>query len=115
MNIVGEAKPYHLCFETLANDLRLKILNELEKQPLSVQELAKRVNAERSTVSHSLKTLKECSYVDAKKQGKEMVYFMAPNVLADLNSANSSTSGMFRFMDSHIENFCCNDCKKIRL
>lgn len=113
MKIVGQDKPYHLCFETLANDLRIKILNELEKQPLSVQQLAKRVNAERSTVSHSLKTLKECSYVQAKKQGKEMVYFMIPNVLADLNSANSS--GKFKFMDSHIEHFCCNDCKKIRL
>lgn len=114
MKIVGEAKPYHLCFETLANDLRIKILNELEKQPLSVQELAKRVNAERSTVSHSLKTLKECSYVDAKKQGKEMVYSMIPNVLTDINSASPS-NGRFKFMDSHIENFCCNDCKKIRL
>ena len=107
-------KPYHLCFETLANDLRIKIIESLSKQALSVQEIAERVGAERSTVSHSLKVLRECSYVNAQKQGKEMVYSLAPKVLEGIENEGVHRSGMFKFMDSHIEHFCHNECKKIR-
>ena len=114
MKLTVLERPYHLCFDTLANDLRVKIIENLTKEPLSVQELAKRVNAERSNVSHSLKMLKECSYVQSEKHGKENVYFLVPRVLEELNSGKSSGEGLFRFMDSHIEKFCHNECKKIR-
>ncbi len=114
MKITIRERPYHLCFETLANDMRVKIIDNLAKGPLSVQELANHVGAERSNVSHSLKMLKECSYVQSRKEGKENVYFLLPSVIDDLNTGNSNP-GLFRFMDSHIQNYCCNDCKKIKI
>lgn len=114
MQITIQERPYHLCFETLANDLRLKIIENLKKEPMSVQALAMQVKAERSTVSHSLKVLKECSYVDSKKQGKEVIYFLKPRVLEELAEETQKAS-LFKFMDSHIEKFCCNDCKKLKV
>ena len=64
------AAPYKLCFETLANDLRLQILHELQLGPKSVSELAQALKAEQSRVSHSLEMLRACSYVGAERQGK---------------------------------------------
>lgn len=111
---VLQDKPYHLCFETLANDLRVRIMDGLSRKPMTVGEIARLVNAERSTVSHSLQVLRDCSYVYSQKQGKEMTYFLAPRVLEDLNSTQVQGSGLFRFMDAHIEKFCNNECKKIK-
>lgn len=116
MNLAVVNRPYHLCFETLASDLRLRILKELAKRPLSVQEIAELVKAERSTVSHSLAVLKECSYVSCEKKGKENVYGLMPNVLGNSGLSEKKPFGKsaFGFMNNHIENFCHNECKKIK-
>mgnify|MGYP001616555409 CR=1 FL=1 len=112
MNVLG-AKPYHLCFETLANELRLKIIDNLKERPLSVEELSKRVGAERSTVSHSLQMLRECSYVEVEKSGKQRVYSLKNGSFEAMQEAQSGKS-IFHVIDGHIECFCNNDCKKIK-
>ena len=65
-----EAVPYHLCFETLANELRIEILRLLIEKPCSVQELSQKLDAEQSRVSHALKMLRTCSFVVVEKRGK---------------------------------------------
>ncbi len=111
MNIILTEKPYHLCFETLASDLRVKIIDNLSKKSMSVSELSQAVNAERSNVSHSLKMLKDCSYVKAEKNGKEMIYSIIPGVMDGFSSHNE---GLFKPIDKHMECFCNNDCKKLK-
>ena len=114
MTVGFGAKPYHLCFETLANELRLKIIENLKEKPLSVEELSARVSAERSTVSHSLQMLRECSYVDVEKAGKQRVYSLKRGVFEALQE-NAGGKSVFSVLDSHIECFCNNDCKKIKV
>ncbi|MBI2597866.1 MAG: winged helix-turn-helix transcriptional regulator [Candidatus Diapherotrites archaeon] len=106
-------RPYHLCFETLANELRLKIIENLKEGPLSVEELSKRVGAERSTVSHSLQMLRECSYVDVQRAGKQRVYSLRNGAFEAVEQIQG-TKNIFHVIDDHIECFCNCECKKIR-
>jgi len=114
MKIDSNNKPYHLCFETLASDLRIKIIDELKKEALSVEDLAKRVKTERSTVSHSLKMLRDCSYVDVEHRGKERFYSLKSGSFETIHS-NAKNNSIFQVIDQHIECFCNNDCKKIKV
>ncbi|PIN81478.1 hypothetical protein COV11_01970 [Candidatus Woesearchaeota archaeon CG10_big_fil_rev_8_21_14_0_10_30_7] len=100
---------YHLCTETLANELRLSILETLKKQPTSVTELSKKVNAERSTVSHALDLLKKCSLVNAEKQGKQMIYSLNDTPLIRPHK----NKDIFQIIDEHKDEHCptCHKCE----
>jgi DNA-binding transcriptional ArsR family regulator len=105
---------YDLCFETLANDLRVKILKVLREKPVSVQELAKRLNAEQSRVSHSLKMLRTCNYVEVKRQGKQHIYFIKSQLIEGMPlPKNKESASIFEFIQNHIEKYCNFECKKI--
>ncbi len=115
MKIDSANRPYHLCFETLASELRIKILDELKKEPLSVEDISKRVGAERSTVSHSLKMLRDCSYVNVQKHGKMRVYSLKSNDFeAVVVTRPANRANVFHVINNHIECHCNNDCKKMR-
>jgi len=101
----------HKCFETLSSELRLKILESLLAKPMSVEELADKTGTERSTVSHSLKVLKDCSYVQSDKQGKERIYSLTPGVLEGIK--DKGEAHVFRFIDEHFQNFCNCECKRV--
>lgn len=112
MKLDSSGKPYHLCFETLANELRIKIIDNLRERPMSVEELSKRVHAERSRVSHSLKMLRDCSYVDTEKKGKERIYSLKTGSFEAINDA--SRGNLFNVLDEHVECYCNNECKKLK-
>ncbi len=95
-------KLYHLCFETLSNELRIKIIELLGKTPMSVNELADKLNAERSRVSHSLSIMRGCNIVDVKKTGKNMVYSLKDKTFISAAKANS----IFEIVDNHVDNYC---------
>lgn len=106
-------RPYALCLKTLANDLRLQTLSELQKKPASVLELCKALGEEQSTVSHSLQQLRTCNYVDVKTVGKQRIYSIKPQVREGLRSQKDNHH-LFDFLDSHIEHCCNNECNKLR-
>lgn len=62
------------CFETLANELRLEIVQLLARRPMNVTEIAAATRAERSRVSHALQILRQCRIVNDEKQGREITY-----------------------------------------
>ncbi len=98
--------PYHLCFETLSNDLRMNILESLRSSSKSVTTIASELNIERSRVSHALQMLKLCSMVDMNKDGKENVYFISDERLF------SDRENVLKILDEHMKNYC-GSCKKI--
>lgn len=98
---------YAPCFDTLSNELRLHILEQLSKRPLNVEQLAKKLNAERSRVSHSLKMLRDCHYVEVSPKGKERVYQLRKGVLDEVAQGN-----VFKYMDAHIADYCNFECRK---
>jgi len=102
---------YHKCFDTLANELRIKIISSLNERPMSVEELSEKVGAERSRVSHSLKTLRVCNYVDVEKQGKQRIYALRKGILAE-HADPVSGNDIFRFVENHFEYHCMGECRK---
>ena len=83
-------------FVNLANPTRLALLEQLMKQPMSVNELAEALGQEQSMVSHNLKPLLECNFVYSKRDGKRRIY-----------SANEETIGaLFSAVENHAEKFC---------
>jgi len=107
-------KPYNLCFETLSNDLRLKILKELSEKPRSVNDLAKVVGVEQSRLSHSLSMLRLCNYVNVEIRGKKRIYALTPVIKEGLR-LGKERSNIFEYMDSHIAAACKNHCNKLTL
>ncbi|SRR3989338_3631290 len=103
METVQVGKPYHLCFETLSNELRIHIIEQLEKKAMSVNEIADTLNSERSRISHSLGILRGCNIVDVKKHGKKMIYSLKDKTY--LNAAKSGNS-IFAIINEHIDNYC---------
>jgi DNA-binding transcriptional ArsR family regulator len=65
---------HQYCFETLANPLRLDIIDLLQKGSMNVTQLAAATKVERSRVSHALQALRRCHLVQTEKQGREVVY-----------------------------------------
>lgn len=94
--------PYKLFFGTLANEQRLHIINSLRKGPKNVTQICRELNYNQTTVSHSLRRLKTCSFVFVKRNGKERVY-----------SLNKTTiKPLMELIDKHTDSFCKHLCYK---
>ncbi|MCD6247805.1 MAG: winged helix-turn-helix transcriptional regulator [Candidatus Diapherotrites archaeon] len=96
--------PYDRCFRTLANPLRIRIIELLKKRPMAVGELSKQLNAERSKVSHALKKLKECNFVESERRGKYNIYSLTKSVLNDVKVKGN----IFDVIKTHVEKYCKN-------
>jgi len=93
---------YDLFFRNFANPERMKILLALKEKSLSVGEISEKLEVEQSRISHSLASLKHCSIVQAKRNGKKIVY--------SLNK--KTTVPLFNLVDEHTTCFCKGANKK---
>ena len=93
---------YQNFFVNLANKTKLDILLSLKNKPLSVNEIAKKINEEQSNVSHHLKDLSDCRIVHLKKQGKKRIY--------SLN--NRTISPILKLVKMHAAENCSEGCNK---
>lgn len=64
----------------LGDDTRLSVLKLLLKGPKHVGELNKSLGVEQSLLSHHLKILREEGLVEATRDGKAVLYRVAPDV-----------------------------------
>lgn len=94
----------HLCFETVANEVRMHILHLLKNKPMNVNELTEQLGIERTRVSHSLQMLRDCKFVKVEKKGKERIYELNPQ--SPLFS--ETQSGVFPAIQTHKEKVCLN-------
>lgn len=101
---------HQACFETLANELRLKILQLLEKESLNVSAIAEQTGAERSRVSHALQILRNCQLVTTQKHGREIRYA----VNRDTPLFKEHRGDLFTLMEAHARTNCttCVKCGK---
>jgi len=93
----------HKCLGVLGNKLRCQIIDELIKKPQTVKELCKKTKSEQSLVSHALKELRHCSFVDYKKNGKESEYYISSNIFT-----TSKNKTFFELIEEHVEKNCKN-------
>lgn len=91
---------YNQFFETMAHKLRMEILFALRDNPMSVQELVNHLDEEQSKVSHNLKRLVDCHFVDVKRDGKKRIYTLNKRTVVPL----------LGIVDKHVKQFCCKGC-----
>jgi len=91
---------YHMFFSKLANKLKIDIISELNKKSCSVLELADKLNVEQSKLSHALASLKCCSIVNVKSEGKKRIYSLNKETIVP----------MLNLIDVH-ENKFCKECR----
>lgn len=92
---------YNIFFETISPRLRIKIVELLEKKPMSVTEICTNLGEEQSKVSHNLKKLADCHFLDVRREGKRRIY--------SLNK--DTTIPLMNIVKKHVNKYCCESCK----
>ena len=69
-------------FRALGDATRLRVLQVLLECPARVGDLVRRLEVEQSLLSHHLQVLKGCGLVHATRDGKSVVYRVAPEISA---------------------------------
>ncbi len=89
-------------FFTLGNKQRVRILQLLAEQgPKNVSNISTEIGVEQSAVSHSLKQLLHCHFVDVKRNGKARIY-----------SVNEYTvKPLLEHIDRHVRTYCVKACE----
>lgn len=88
-------------FAVLGNKQRVKILQYLHKNGCkSVTEICQALDIEQSAVSHSMKRLMECHFVEMEPRGKERIYCI--NKL--------TVQPLFELIEKHIQAHCVKGC-----
>ncbi len=87
---------YHIFFGMLANKLKLDIVDVLVQKPMGATEIAGRIGAERSRVSHALLSLEKCNLLQAERNGKYRVYSLNKDTMIPL----------MRLVDRHVSRHC---------
>jgi DNA-binding transcriptional ArsR family regulator len=95
--------PYHLCLETLGNELRVKIIESLREKPKTVGELARELGAEQSRLSHSLRALRQCNFVESRVRGKERLYCLTKSFVKEMPKSRN----IFEALEKHFQKFGC--------
>lgn len=83
-------------FSTLANPTRLATLENLINGPMNVSEIADALEQEQSMVSHNLRPLVNCGFVEVERKGKERVYHLNRETI----------DALFKIIDNHVEKYC---------
>ena len=65
---------YEMFFKALSNKTRFEIIKCLKDGPRSVKDLCKELKFEQSRVSHNLKKLEHCGFVQSYVDGKMRIY-----------------------------------------
>jgi ArsR family transcriptional regulator len=73
--------------KVLADPTRLAILEILKEGPKHVGELNTFFGLEQSLLSHHLKVLREQGFVESTRDGKAVLYSLAPGVWSSANQA----------------------------
>lgn len=85
---------YSKFFEALASENRLKILDILSEDERTVSEISEITAIEQSSVSHHLKCLRNCGFVQRKTDGNRRIYRINSEIVEKL----------FSTVEEHIEN-----------
>ncbi|MDP7115993.1 MAG: helix-turn-helix domain-containing protein [Candidatus Woesearchaeota archaeon] len=96
-----KCESYFRFFETVSGKLRWSILSLLENGPMSVNEISEGLNEEQSKISHNLRNLAECHFLDVKQDGKKRIYSLNKETIVPL----------MKLVEKHVEKYCTDFCK----
>jgi ArsR family transcriptional regulator len=75
---------YKLFFKALANKTRFEIVRVLRRGPKSVKDLVKATGFEQSRISHNLKCLVGCGFVENNRDGRQVIYSLNEETIKPL-------------------------------
>ena len=78
----------------------MRILEALMKKPLCVSEICQELGEEQSKISHNLKKLADCRFIEAKQAGKKRIYSLNKETIFPL----------MKLVDKHTKKYCCHNC-----
>lgn len=87
---------YKLFFGTLTSKYRLQIINLLRESPKTVTKIQEKLNIEQTLLSHNLKRLRHCGFVEVEQKGKYRTYRLNKKTIMPL----------MKIIDKHMEKFC---------
>lgn len=88
-------------FAVLSNKQRVRILQYLNETGASnVSSISKALEVEQSAVSHCMKRLLDCHFVEVEPQGKERLYRIN----------NKTVKPLFKLIDQHVRSYCVKGC-----
>jgi len=93
---------YELFFETFSNKTRMKIIEALTLGEKSVTQICKLTKEEQSKVSHNLRKLTECNFLDVKQQGKQRIYSLNKDTITPI----------LNLVKKHVEKYCKEVCHR---
>ncbi len=76
----GRPSPCAAKLKALADTTRLAVVESLMAGPRRVGELGELLGVEQSLLSHHLRVLREMGLLEAKRDGKAVIYALAPGV-----------------------------------
>lgn len=85
---------YKLFFKAISNTTRFEIVTLLRRSPKNVTELCEKLGFEQSRISHNLKCLENCGFVNCKYNGKNRIY-----------SLDSEVAAILYAIDKHLVNY----------
>lgn len=83
-------------FSTLSNPTRLGIIETLLEEPKHVNQIAAELNQEQSMISHNLRPLVRCHFVEVRREGKQRIY--------TLN--RTTVEPLIKIIEKHYHEFC---------
>jgi len=86
----------------MSSKLRVKILDLLMKKPMPVNEITKILKEEQSKVSHNLKRLHDCHFIEVERKGKERIYSLNKKTMVPL----------MKLVEKHVQCYCKKECYK---
>lgn len=88
-------------FAVLGNKQRVKIVQFLNKEgDKNVGEISEQLGLEQSAVSHNMKRLLRCHFVEVEQHGKERIYTINHDTVQPL----------FELIDKHVRQYCVKGC-----
>ena len=95
-----KCKSYKVFFETISNETRLAIVELLQKKSMSVTGICEALGEEQSKISHNLKKLADCHFLDVRQEGKQRIYSLNKDTIVPLMD----------LVTKHVEKFCDKSC-----
>jgi len=86
---------HKLLLRAIANETRFAIISLLKEKPFSVGEICEKLGFEQSRVSHNLKCLVDCGFVNAEQDGRNRIYALD----------DKTVRPMLQLMEKHVERY----------
>ena len=75
--------------KALGEETRLRMLRLLFKEPLSVNEIAERLEVSQYNVSKHLRVMREAGLLETEKDGKQRLYSVSPKFRSQMAANNN--------------------------